>query len=193
MINRRTFLKLFGMSLATAGVTMSTIAAVFPQEQERGERPDRMAVAEAIRKLVARQKAAVAKLKQECAADAIRIMSEAHRDFSLAWAGGAITLYCEIGGSLVAIVKAARHLRDEPTVSPFLNALKATLLNGTEAEGQQLQLDAFMAYAEMEGLSQAEAYAKFCTGSHQYTAGWFHKHKPGHLAEIFGLVKAEAA
>jgi hypothetical protein len=154
-MNRRDFLRLLAIALGSAGVTASTIGSVFANEPKA----DKMSVAEAIRRLAERFNAAK-KGRSAIALDALKVMSEAHRDYTLAWAGGAVTYFCRLckGDGLLNLVRNARDHREDPLIRPFLEALKTTLLTGNRGAASLFIHEANMAYCEMAGKPVSDAY-----------------------------------
>jgi len=151
-MDRRTFLKLLAASLASAGVTGLTIAEAFAGT----DRADKMSVAVAIRRLAKRYGKANGPDRERIAYLALRVMAEAHRDYSLAWAGGAVTYFCHLtredgNSALYTLARNARVHRDNPNIAPFLGGLRDTLLGGPKAEGDAALLmhESYMAFCEM--------------------------------------------
>jgi hypothetical protein len=188
-INRRGFLKLFGMGLAAAGVSASTISVTFPAEEARGEEPDKMAVAEALRKVVNRQKE-TGKIDGP-ALSALRILAEAHRDFSFVWAAAGVTLYAHLGGSMSGLCRTMRANCKDTLIGNFLSRVKRELFdkykNASDEETRcRTQLEIAVAYGEMAGLSPSQSVAGFESIAGHHTMEWFQKNDPDALKAAFG-------
>jgi hypothetical protein len=147
------------MSLLGAGVTRSLIAEAFAGLN----RADKMSVARAIERLAKRFNEPNAD-RQLVASLALRVMAEAHQDFTLAWAGGAVTYFCDLAkvGSLTCLARAARDRRNDPATAPFLDALRDTLCSPDKDRGKAALLihESYMALCEMKGSPVDEAFMR---------------------------------
>lgn len=167
-MNRRDFLRLLMASLAGAGVTQSTIGRAFAGLA----RADKMSVGKAIERLAKRYEEAKTGVERtEIATAALLVMSEAHRDFTLAWAGGAVTYWCSLlshlprCGGITSIARAARDNRRDPSIGPFLTALRDHLLGGDVAKSTLLIHESYMAWCKMSGRPVTTAHKKMTAHS----------------------------
>jgi hypothetical protein len=147
-MKRRNFLKLLAASLAAAGVSAVTITNVFAEPKA-----DKMAVGEAIRRLVKRYDAATTtEQREKIMLDALRVMSEAHRDHGLVWACGAVLYIVELTNCVNDLIHVTTRNKNEPRVKEFLAGLRTSLAPDADPSIRPLLMyKAEMARREMGG------------------------------------------
>jgi len=149
-MKRRGFLKLLATTLAAAGVSVVTITNVFDEPKA-----DKMEVGEAIRRVVKRfDTAKTVEERRKIAYDALCIISEAHRDHSLVWAGGAILYYAQLNGDVNSLIKVATENKKTPGIKDFLDGLRSVLGpgHGNAARSVLYRYETAMACREMGGV-----------------------------------------
>jgi len=149
-MKRRGFLKLLATTLAAAGVSAVTITNVFDEPKA-----DKMKVGEAIRRIVKRfETAKTQKERMKIAYDALCVISEAHQDHSLVWAGGAVLYYAQLNGDVNALIKVAAENKNNPRTKAFLDGLRTVLGPDHANPGRAVlyQYETAMACREMGGV-----------------------------------------